>query len=325
MKAKILSILRDYTEQYISGEQLSENLGVSRTAIWKHIKALKAEGYQIDSVSNKGYRLLSDTSTIHALSLNDMIKRYEFLEFGHHFETIDSTNTEAKRYALNDHLKQGIFVADEQKQGKGRLGRYWASEKKAGLWFSLLLRPNINPQNAAGITLVAAAAMCMAIEELSALHVGIKWPNDLLIDGKKVCGILTEMSAELNQLHYIILGIGVNLDQSSFNDDLSMKATSIKMVKGEVSVKPLLESFLSYFSILYSQFINGKMEEVIRYHKLKSVTLNREVSLISVSGTRHVFARDLDDNGSLVIVNEAQELETIISGEVSVRGVNGYI
>ncbi|HAS73704.1 MAG TPA: biotin--[acetyl-CoA-carboxylase] ligase [Clostridiales bacterium UBA8960] len=325
MKAKILNLLREHSDQYLSGEQLSENLGVSRAAIWKHIKTLKAEGYKIDSISNKGYRLLSDTHSIQALSLTNMVELYDFLDFGFHYESIDSTNTEAKRFAINDDSRQGLFVADEQKQGKGRLGRSWVSEKKAGLWFSMLLRPSISPEKASGITLVAAAAMSMAIEAQSSFNVGIKWPNDLLLGDKKVCGILTEMSAELNHLHYLILGIGVNLDQNTFEDDLSNKATSIKMAKGQVSAKALLEAFLKHFSVLYKSFVLGRMEDVIQYHKTKSVTLNRQVTLTSPSGMRQVYAIDLDDMGSLVIVNENKELETIISGEVSVRGVNGYI
>ena len=325
MKTKILNLLRLQTEAFVSGECLSESLGVSRAAIWKHIKALKEEGYHIDSISNKGYRLISDTNRITSTSLDDLVDKFEILDFGHHFESIDSTNTEAKRFALSDQHKQAIFVADEQKQGKGRLGRTWVSDKGAGLWFSLLLRPNINPENASGITLVAAAAMSMAVEQLTELEVGIKWPNDLLLDGKKVCGILTEMSAELNHLHYIILGIGINLDQSSFDDDLSDKATSVKMSKGQAKPKALLEAFLNHFSELYSLFTSGTMEEVIQYHRFRSLTLNREVALISPNGTRVVFAKDLDKDGALVIINETKELETIISGEVSVRGADGYI
>lgn len=325
MKTKILNLLRLHSEAYVSGECLSESLGVSRAAIWKHIKALKEEGYQIDSISNKGYRLVSDTNMITATSLDDLVDKFKILDFGHHFESIDSTNTEAKRFALSDQHKQAIFVADEQKQGKGRLGRTWVSDKGAGLWFSLLLRPNINPENASGITLVAAAAMSMAVEQLTELEVGIKWPNDLLLDGKKVCGILTEMSAELNHLHYIILGIGINLDQSSFDDDLTDKATSLKMSKGQIKPKALLEAFLNHFTELYSLFTSGTMEEVIKYHRSRSVTLNREVVLISSNGTRVVFAKDLNKDGALVIVNETNEIETVISGEVSVRGVDGYI
>lgn len=325
MKTKILHLLRIHADHYVSGEFLSEHLGVSRAAIWKHIKALKAEGYLIDSVSNKGYRLLSDTEKINDLSLNDLVEKFDILDFGKHFESIDSTNTEAKRFALSDQAHQGIFVADEQVQGKGRLGRSWVSDKGAGLWFSLLLRPQINPGNASGITLVAAAAMSKAVEALTMLEVGIKWPNDLLIEGKKVCGILTEMSAELNHLHYIILGIGINLNQVSFESELTDKATSIKMMHVQTTPKALLEAFMTQFSELYASFIIGEMHEVIRYHRSRSVTLNRDVALVTPTVTRKVFAKDLNEDGSLIIINEESNLETIISGEVSVRGEGGYI
>ena len=185
MKSRILNVLRKGGDTYISGESLSETLSVSRTAIWKHIKVLRAQGYKIDSVTNKGYRLVCESDVLGAITLNEIIQSYSFLDFSSYFESLDSTNLEAKRRALeSDHI-QGIVIAAEQIYGKGRLGRHWVSENQTGLWMSLLIRPNVSPESAACITLVAASSMCKAIESVSGLNVGIKWPNDLVVNGKK--------------------------------------------------------------------------------------------------------------------------------------------
>jgi len=325
MKNKILHELRKDSNIYISGESLSDALGVSRTAIWKHIKSLRAEGYKIDSITNKGYRLVSESEALSAISLNEIIQTYGYFDFSAYFETIDSTNIEAKRRALESDDAQGIIIAAEQLSGKGRLGRHWASENQAGLWMSLLIRPNVPPESAACITLVAASAMCEAIENTTHLKVGIKWPNDLVINGKKVCGILTEMSAELNHLHYIVLGIGVNVGQMAFDADIREKATSLELEGAKVSTKELLIAFLDAFSIDYRKFLELDMAPIIAYHKSHSVTLNKEVIVASNAGMKIAQAVDLAEDGSLVIKNQNGQIENVLSGEVSVRGINGYV
>lgn len=325
MKNKILYLLRRDGNAFISGESLSETLGVSRTAIWKHIKALRAEGYIIDSVTNKGYRLIAESEGLSGISLNEIIQSYNYLDFSSYHETIDSTNLEAKRRALDSEDVQGIIIASEQRGGKGRLGRYWASENKAGLWMSLLIRPNVPPESAACITLVAASSMCKAIEKTTKLNVGIKWPNDLVINGKKCCGILTEMSAELNHLHYIVLGIGVNIDQLEFEDDIKDKATSLKLEGAKISAKELLIAFLDAFSDDYHRFLEMDMAPIIDYHKSHSVTLNKEIIVASSTGSKIAQAVDLAEDGSLIIINQNGQLENVLSGEVSVRGINGYV
>ncbi len=325
MKNKILNVLRKDRSAYISGESLSEVLGVSRTAIWKHIKALRSEGYQIDSVTNKGYRLISQSEWISKLSLNEIIQDYSFLDFSAYFDTIDSTNHEAKRRALESEYSQGLIIAAEQINGKGRLGRQWVSDNHEGLWMSLLIRPDVPPESAACITLVAASSICAAIEKTSGLKIGIKWPNDLVVNGKKVCGILTEMNAELNHLHYIILGIGINIGQLDFDEDLKHKATSLKLEGVSVNPKDLLIAFLDAFSNDYQSFLKMDMAPIIDYHKSHSVTLNKEIIIASSTGTKIAQAVDLAEDGSLIIKNQNGQFENVLSGEVSVRGINGYV
>lgn len=325
MKYKILNILKNNIAGYTSGEQLSEQLGISRAAIWKHMNALKADGYVIDAITNKGYRLMEETDTINASWLNAYVEPYTFLNFAKFYEAIDSTNSEAKRVALENSSWQGIVVSDTQTVGKGRMGRYWASEKGKGLWMSLLLRPEILTESASSITMVAAAAMCQAIEQVSGAKVGIKWPNDLIVNGKKVCGILTEMGAELSMLHYIVLGLGVNINQGHFDKEIEDKATSLYLEGYEVSKKKLLIEFLNAFGVAYDAFLNHDIETIIQYHRDKSLTLNHYVIINTNGEQRQVFAKDLDAHGCLLIINEDNQPERICSGEVSVRGINGYV
>lgn len=325
VKSKILNLLQMNSNGYLSGEQISGVLGISRTAVWKHINSLKNEGYIIDSVNNKGYKLLSDTSEVNNSSLKSLCNGYEFIQFAKFLDTVDSTNSEAKRIAMDELHLEGIVVADEQTNGKGRLGRQWTSDKNSGLWMSLLIRPKLKPDAASAITLVAAAGMTKALEDCTKLKIGIKWPNDLIINGKKVCGILTEMSAEINQLHYIILGIGVNLNQVNFTESLSDKATSLKKEGAEVSSKQLLGAFLASFSEFYKQFLKGDMSQVIAFHQAHSVTIGKHVQIISPIETREAYVLDINADGSLLVKNDLGENEIVFSGEVSVRGINGYI
>ncbi len=325
VKSKILNLLQMNSDVYLSGEQISGQLGVSRTAVWKHINSLKNEGYVIDSVNNKGYKLLSDTDEINSSSLNSLCNEYDFIQFVKFLDTVDSTNSEAKRIAMDEHFLQGIVVANEQTKGKGRLGREWASEKNSGLWMSLLIRPKLKPEAVSSITLVAAAAMTSALEKCTALSIGIKWPNDLIINGKKICGILTEMSAEINQLHYIVLGIGVNLKQMYFPEELLDKATSLKKEGYELSNKQLLEEFMKSFSEYYAQFLTGNMTQIIKFHLTHSVTVGKNVQIVSPIETRTAYVMDINADGSLLVKNELGEDEVVFSGEVSVRGINGYI
>lgn len=324
LKSKILKLLREHPETYHSGESISTTLGVTRTAIWKHIKDLKREGFVIESMTNKGYRLIEEPNILNQRSIESFQNAYDFIDFALYLDTVDSTNLEAKRQALN-HTKQGIIVAGEQTSGKGRLGRTWVSDANAGLWASLLLRPNIEPESASKVTITAATAMAEAIMAVTNLDVGIKWPNDLVVNGKKTCGILTEMSSELNYVHSIVLGTGVNLSQTAFSDELKDKATSLKLEGANVHAMDLLKSYLDKFSFYYNLFLKGEMETIIKHHKRYSVTLGNEVVIENSGNKRIARAIDIDINGNLIVENQNNKMETIFSGEVSVRGINGYV
>lgn len=325
MKEKILNLLNEHANVYLSGEQISQLLGISRTAVWKHIKALKSAGYDIESISNKGYQLKSASSELDALSLKMIINKTDVAKEAHYYTQIDSTNQEAKRHALTGQRINQLFVADEQTAGRGRLGRTWASEYKEGLWFSLLLYPDIQPDQASTLTLVAASSMSKAIEKTTGLQVGIKWPNDLIINRKKVSGILTEMSAEINHLHYVIVGIGTNLGQMTFDDDLKDKATSLRAEGITITAKDLLSAFLEAFEQDYNRFCHHDISAVIEEQKKRSVTVGRRVSIIQNGGQMEAEAIDIDHEGKLVVRFDDGSVTSLFSGEISVRGINGYI
>lgn len=328
MKTKILNMLKSKHNEFLSGAEISEALNISRQAISKHIKQLKEQGYNIESISRKGHKLIDDQTDIY--SKEEILSENKSKTLGKNLiflDTIGSTNDYAKSVAHEDESDKTVIISDEQTLGKGRLGRTWESEKGTGIWMSIILKPSIEPAEAPKITQIAAAAMTLAIEEVTKEEVKIKWPNDLILSKRKVCGILTEMSAELGGINYVVVGIGVNVNQSYFADEIKDKATSIKQVVGElVSRKEIVVSFLEIFERLYDDFIETEsLERTIDVCKSHSVLLGKEVRVITKSLTRKVKVIDISSEGQLVIENENGEIENVFYGEVSVRGLYDYV
>ena len=300
MKEEILDILKN-ADGYISGERISEMLNVSRTAIWKHIKSLRESGYKIESVTNKGYRLISSPDSL-------------FI-----YDETDTTNNRAKE--SNTSPDGSVFIAEVQTHGKGSRGRGWTSPRGIGIWHSILLKPEISPLEVSQITLVAGLAVCKAI----GLNSMIKWPNDIVINGKKICGILTEMSAEINMVNYVVCGIGVNVNTESFDDDIADKATSMFIESGHKYVRnELIAKLLNEFEYYYKKFLDGGLSAILDEYKKCCVTLGREVNVIFKNETVRGTAVDVDENGSLAVQTENGIIH-VTSGEVSVRGIYGYI
>ncbi|SHJ89378.1 biotin--[acetyl-CoA-carboxylase] ligase [Paramaledivibacter caminithermalis] len=327
MKKKILEVLKKNKNNFISGEQLSNQLGVTRTSIWKHVNALKEEGYEIESISRKGYKLIKEPDI---LSRDELLIELESDRLGndiHCFKTIDSTNNYAKKLALDGALEGTIVISEEQTGGRGRLGRHWVSPAGDNIYMSMILRPTIYPNEAAKITIIAAASIANSINKVTGLEAGIKWPNDIIIDNKKVCGILTEMSAELNNINYVILGMGVNVNIDKFPKEIDHIATSLKKALGtEVSRKEILINIVKEFEELYYNFINtGSLKKTVDICKKKSVTLGKIVNIINKNEIMIAEAIDITENGELVIRKDNGEIINIISGEVSVRGIDSYV
>jgi BirA family biotin operon repressor/biotin-[acetyl-CoA-carboxylase] ligase len=327
MKERIIHILSK-EQEFVSGEEISRILGVSRAAIWKHMKALKEEGYEIESVSRKGYRLVYSPDLLTEKEVHKYVSASVMGKKIIHFDSVDSTNTRAKELADKGEAHGTVIIGEEQTSGKGRLGRSWISPKYKGIWMSIIMRPEINPMLIAKITQVGAAAVVKAGEEMN-LDFKVKWPNDIILNDKKICGILTEMSSELNQINYVILGIGINanLDLEDFHEDLVEKASSIKMeTKEAVNRKEIVGRIINNFEKLYDSFmIDGKGMDSIRTCREKSILIGREVRLIKGGETTEAKVLDLNDEGELVVEKKNGQVEKLFSGEVSVRGRKGYV
>lgn len=327
MKKKVLEILKKNRYEFISGEELSNKLGVTRTSIWKYIKGLKEEGYEIESISRRGYKLISEPDI---LSKDELLIELESSKLAtdiYCFGSIDSTNNYSKELALQGAKEGTIVLSDEQTGGRGRLGRSWVSPYGSSISMSLILRPSIDPIEASKITQIAAAAVAVAINKVTSLEPLIKWPNDIILENKKVCGILTEMSAELNYINYVILGIGVNVNINEFPKDIDNMATSLSKVAGRyISRKNLVINIVKEFEKLYYDFIDsGSIKKSIDICRRKSATLGKRVKVINRNNEIVADALDITDNGQLLIKKENGDIIKIMFGEVSVRGINGYV
>jgi len=326
MKDKILKILKE-NKDYISGEKISNILDVSRTAIWKNVNTLKEDGYEIDSISRKGYKLISSPDILTYEEIEPYLNTTYIGRNILYFDTIDSTNKKAKDIA--DSSKDGtVLISEEQTAGRGRLGRNWSSPKGKSLLISILLKPEIEPSRVSSITLVGAVALVKTLENFG-LKGLIKWPNDIIINYKKVAGILTEMSAEINQVNYIVMGIGVNLYVKSeeFPEDIRNKAGSILSETGmKIDRKEFTGIFLNNFEKYYQEyFLGNNFKEIVKISKDKSILLGKEVRIISRDTTYEAKVLNITEEGHLLIEKGDGTKEEIYSGEVSVRGKNGYI
>ncbi len=325
VKEQVLGYLRSQTE-YVSGEEISKSLGVTRASIWKIINKLKKEGYEIESSTKKGYKLIEIPNIITREEILNIIETESLGRDIYYYNEIDSTNEELKRLARSGALEGVTVIADKQTAGRGRLGRSWDSPKGTNIFMSILLRPRIRPDQASQMTLVAGLAMCEAICEVTRLDAKIKWPNDIVISGKKVCGILTEMSAEIDGINYIILGIGVNVNHTDFPGNLPY-ATSLKLegrqeYQRRYIIKVFLEKFESYY-MAYKQCTT--LEMILPSYKRYCITLADKVKIIDSIEEYVATPLDINADGSLVIRTEDGQEKNILSGEVSVRGIYGYV
>lgn len=325
MKHKIINRLHE-EDGFISGEKLSEEFGLSRTAIWKHINSLKEDGYEIEAVTRKGYRLLSSPDIINYDEVKDELSISVIGKKLLHFESIGSTNDKAKELAGK--LEEGsVIVAEEQTSGRGRLGRSWSSPGRKGIYASVILKPDMEPSNAAKLTLLGAAAVTLALQDCGVESL-IKWPNDIVLNGKKVAGILTEMSSELGIVNYIILGIGINVNQSDeeIPPELADKATSLKIASGKtIPRKHLIAQVLNRLDELYVQFKEtGNIDQALDICRARSAVIGKDIIVIQGRKERPGHAISINHDGELMVRFE-EGLEQVISGEVSIRTENGYI
>ena len=320
--SQILSALRaDATGA--SGADLSDQLGISRAAIWARIEELRQVGYEIEAGPHFGYRLVSSPDALHADDLLARLGKTKVIGRDIRvFQETTSTNDIVEKLA-RDGVKEGAVVfAESQTKGRGRLGRVWMSPPGKGLWFSILLRPNLRPVETTQLTVASATALRRAIRDVTGLAPDIKWPNDLLIGGKKVVGVLTEMSAEVDRVRHAILGIGVdvNLSAMDFPPELRKLATSLKVATGETISRPeLAAAILRELDVDYARICAGKFPEVADEWEAGCATIGRNVS-VQIGGRKTSgCAEALDDDGALLVRTEHGHLERIIGGDVTLE------
>jgi BirA family biotin operon repressor/biotin-[acetyl-CoA-carboxylase] ligase len=319
---KILSALRENPDG-VSGAELAEQLGISRAAVWARIEELRSLDYDIEAGPHFGYRLVSAPDALHADDLLARLGKTKVIGRDIRvFEQTTSTNDVIEKLA-RDGVKEGVVVfAESQTKGRGRLGRKWISPAHKGLWFSILLRPDLRPQETTQLTVASATALRRAIQSETGLKPEIKWPNDILIGGKKVAGILTELSAELDKVHYVVLGIGidVNLDANEFPEELKKIATSLKIETGEmISRSELATAILRELDFDYSRICGGKFSKVADEWEENCVTIGKNVTV--QIGERKIRGRaeSLDDDGALLLRTEHGHLERITGGDVTLE------
>lgn len=327
MRKNIIRELINSKDNFVSGQFISEKYNITRAGVSKIIKKLREDGYQIESITNKGYRLLMKSDTLEMAYL-DFDESWILGKEYFYFDKIDSTSIYAKKIAA-DQPEGTIIISEKQTNGKGRLGRSWDSEYKSGIWMSIILKPNILPSEASIMTQVAAAAIVNALNKTCDCDAKIKWPNDIVCGDKKICGILTEMSGEIDHLNYVVLGIGVNVNQKQeeISQEISFKATSISQYLGrDISRDVVLQAILAELDYFYRKFISGKcLNEIIEICKYNSATLGKNVKVIKDNEIIEGKAMDIDSMGQLIIQDNHDKEIKIISGEVSVRGLYGYI
>jgi len=326
MKSEILRLLKE-SNTYISGQQLCEQFQVSRTAVWKVIDQLKKEGYQIEAVRNKGYRLIDSPDVMSKAEIESLMDTKWAGSNVVYYDEIDSTNNRAKEAGDNKAPHGTLFVADMQVAGKGRRGRVWQSPAGSSIYMTILLYPEISPLKAPQLTLVMAIAVAEGIKEVTGLDTKIKWPNDIVVNGRKICGILTEMSTEIDYINHVVIGAGINVNQDDFPEDIRKTASSLKMELGkQVKRSELIAAIMKSFEKDYEIFV--KTENLSGLQELYNsmlVNLDRDVKVLEPGNEYEAHALGINKTGELIVRTAEGEEKEIYAGEVSVRGVYGYV
>ena len=326
-KAQLLKLLRS-RDAYVSGQELCEQFGVSRTAVWKMINQLKEEGYEIKAVSNRGYCLKSAPDLTSPEEITSRLTTDWAGRTVYHFGETGSTNIDAKRLADEGAPHGTLVVADTQTMGRGRRGRGWESEDAGkAVYMTLLLKPQFSPEYASRVTLLMAMAVTAALEEVcEGQSVQIKWPNDVVINGRKACGILTEMSAEPGYIHHVVIGTGINVNQSSFPKEIEQTAASVLRETGKMQPRALIIArVMFFFEQYYECFVQTHDLSALReQYEAHLAGIGREVRVLDPKGEYTGVSKGITDSGELIVEKEDGTRVEVYAGEVSVRGLYGY-
>jgi len=322
MRNRVLELLRASGNEAVSGEEISRQLDISRTAVWKHIQTLKNDGYDIDSLPKRGYILKKIPNRLYP---QEIMACLQTKWLGHaicYEDLVDSSNNVGKKLA-NEGCPDGlIVVAEEQGAGKGRLSRGWISPHAKGIWFSVILKPSFLPEEASKCTLMAAVAVVKAVNKIKGVNAAIKWPNDILLNGKKLVGILTEMNAEFGHINHIVIGIGINTNATPEDYPEEVKALAVSVA--DAAEEPftrvgLLCDILKNMEELYEQACQQGFTPVFEEWRKYSCTLGQEVKVIAPDMTYFGTALDIDEQGLLIVRKIDGSLEKVVAGDVSIR------
>jgi BirA family transcriptional regulator, biotin operon repressor / biotin---[acetyl-CoA-carboxylase] ligase len=318
INARILDVLRMRMHTYISGEQLSRELNMSRTAIWKHVNALRSLGYRVEAITSMGYKLVSSPSLLLPLEIKNGLKT-KFIGHDIHWEyEVSSTNSLAAQLAEKGAPEGTVVVSECQKHGRGRLGRTWISQPEVGIYLSVILRPHFVPMKAPCLTYMSAVAVAEALEQVLGVHPLIKWPNDVMLHGKKVSGILTELKAEMEGIHYVIVGIGINVNNTKFPKLFRDRVTSLALeMQQKVSRIKIMQALLHALERWYIITLENGVERTFERWRALSYTLGQRVDVNVGDAILTGVATRLDPDGSLYLRLDSGAEQQILAGDVT--------
>lgn len=322
LRKKLLDAFTINDDEYLSGQYLADLLGCSRTAVWKHIEELRKDGFELEAVRKKGYRITKIPERITADEIRLGLVTKSFGKNIHYEESVDSTQKIAHRLANEDAPEGTVIIAEEQVLGRGRMDRKWHSPKYTGVWMSVILRPNIPPQKAPQLTLIAAVAVVQAIEEFTNLTPQIKWPNDILINGKKVTGILTELQADADRITSIIIGIGINVNQQKedYPEELHNIATSLAIESGKkLQRAELVKILLSKLENLYALYLEKGFYPIKLLWESYAISIGKIITARTITGSIHGKAMGITEDGVLMIEDEKGKVHHVYSADIELK------
>lgn len=321
IRKQLLDAFAKAGDAFISGQSIAEITGSSRTAIWKHIEALRQDGYTVEAVRRKGYRITGVPEKMSADSIRMALKETTFGEHIYYYDSVESTQKVANELAGNGATEGTIIVADQQTGGRGRLARKWFSPQNTGVWMSLIIKPNIPIYQAPQLTLLTAVAAAKAIEEHISVAPYIKWPNDILLNNKKITGILTEMQAEADSIHSIVIGIGINVNQKlvDFPEELQTIASSLHIETGHLFAREeIISSFLRHFESIYKIYQKEGFTIVKELWESYAISVGKKITATTINEKIVGIALGITDQGVLLIKDEQGQVHSIYSADIEI-------
>ena len=317
---KVLSFFQTHDSEYLSGQDLSDVLKISRVAVWKHIKKIQTLGYKIESKQKLGYRLVDDTEKLLPWEIIRDLKTENIGKRVYYFEELDSTQNFAQQIAADKKENGTIVIAEKQTSGRGRLDRKWTSPK-GGIWFSLIIHPKFDVSSSTLIPILSAVALSKSIKKILGVETEVKWPNDIILNGKKVAGILVDASVQANNIDYLILGIGINFDIDTKKLEKRLSKTpnfyGINSLRGNNKTPPkiLLKEFLFQFEKNLSSLDKGEKAKIVKEWTKKAAGIGRKITINTSSGKISGISQGIDTDGALKIKTK-KKIERVLVGDV---------